>query len=293
MKAASFDYVRAKSLAEVCQALAAASPDGRVIAGGQTLVPLMAMRLARPRVLVDINDVAELSGIAIAGERLTIKAGTRQADALASATVAERLPLLAEALRHVGHSQTRNRGTVGGSLANADPSAEIPLIVRTLDAEVVATSTKGTRTIPAASFFESAMMTALAPEDCLTEVRFPIWPRDRFGWGFAEMSIRDSDFAIAAAAVQLTLDANGACARLAIGIGGVAPAPFRAVPVEKALAGSKLDDTAVTAACAQIAGIVEPNSDVHATADYRRRVACALAARAILAARDRAKGTAR
>ena len=293
MKAASFDYVRAKSLAEVCQALAAASPDGRVIAGGQTLVPLMAMRLARPSVLVDINDVAELAGIAVAGDRLTIKAGTRQADALTSAPVAERLPLLAEALRHVGHIQTRNRGTVGGSLANADPSAEIPLVVRTLDAEIVATSTKGTRTIPAASFFESAMMTALAPEDCLTEVRFPIWPRDRFGWGFTEMSIRDSDFAIAAAAVQLTLDAGGACARLAIGIGGVAPAPFRAEPVEKALAGSKLDDAAVNAACARIADIVEPNSDVHATADYRRRVATALAARAIFAARDRAKRAAR
>lgn len=293
MKAASFDYVRAKSLAEVCRALAAAAPDGRVIAGGQTLVPLMAMRLARPRVLVDINDIEELVGIKMAGERLIIRAGTRQADALASDLVAEQLPLLSEALRHVGHTQTRNRGTVGGSLANADPSAEIPLVARALDAEMIATSNRGMRTLPAATFFESAMTTALAPEEILTEVSFPVWPSPGFGWGFEEMSIRDSDFAIAAAAVQLILDRRGICTRIAIGIGGVAPAPFRATPVETALTGVMPDDAAIEAACAVIADIVEPNADVHATADYRRRVATALTARAIGAARDRAKGAKR
>jgi CO/xanthine dehydrogenase FAD-binding subunit len=289
MKAASFDYVRAKSLAEVCQALAAASPDGRIIAGGQTLVPLMAMRLARPRVVIDINDIEELVGIRMSGERLVIRAGTRQADALASDVVIEQLPLLAEALRHVGHTQTRNRGTIGGSLANADPSAEIPLVVRTLDAEIIATSNHGLRTIQAAKFFEAAMMTALTPEEVLTEVRFPVWPTQGFGWGFEEISIRDSDFAIAAAAVQLVLDPKDVCAQIAIGIGGVDPAPFRAEPVEKALTGTVLDDATVEKACAVIADIVAPNSDVHATADYRRRVAVKLAARAIGAARAREK----
>ena len=293
MKAASFDYVRAKSLADVCKALADAAPEGRVIAGGQTLVPLMAMRLARPRVVIDINDVAELAGVAVAGGYLVIGAGTRQADALASTDVADNLPILSAALRHVGHTQTRNRGTVGGSLANADPSAEIPLIVRTLDAEIVAASSEGTRTIPAAGFFEAAMMTALAPQECLTEVRFPIWPRERFGWGFEEMSIRDSDFAIAAAAAQVALDGGGNCARIALGIGGAAPAPVRAGRVEEALACTGLDDEDVRKACSLIPELVDPESDLHATADYRRRVAAVLAARAILAARDRARGAAR
>jgi CO/xanthine dehydrogenase FAD-binding subunit len=290
MKAASFDYVRANSLAEACKALADAAPDGRIIAGGQTLVPLMAMRLARPAVLVDVNSVAELAGIAVKGDRLVIKACTRQADALASAEVRDNVPLLAEALSHVGHAQTRNRGTVGGSLANADPSAEIPLIVRTLDAEIVAASTTGTRSIAADGYFEAAMMTALAPEECLVEVRFPVWPMRRCGWGFEEISIRRSDFAIVAVAAQVELDAGGACVRIHVGIGGAAPAPLRAGPVEAALAGTALDDAAVRAACAQIAGLVDPDSDVHATADYRRRVATKLAARTIIAARDRARG---
>ena len=166
MKAAPFDYTRATSIDEACHALADGGDDARLIAGGQTLVPLMAMRLARPTLLIDINGIAEMSGIAVDGNKLIIGAGTRQAEALASYIVKSHLPLLSDALSHVGHDQTRNRGTIGGSLANADPAAELPLIAQLLDAELVARSVDGTRTIAAASFFESAMATALTPNEC-------------------------------------------------------------------------------------------------------------------------------
>jgi len=290
MKAAAFDYIRARSLDEVCQALADGDGEARIIAGGQTLIPLMAMRMARPETLIDINDIGELSGIETGGDFVTIKACTRQADILASDAVRAALPVLPDALSHVGHTQTRNRGTVGGSLVNADPSAEIPLIARLLDADMTARSISGERTIPAAGFFDSAMMTTLEPEECLVEVRFPVWPANRTGHGFHESSIRDSDFALAAAAAQLTLDQSGNCARLHLAIGGATPAPWRLDAVEAALTGGDLSDEAIEAAIADIPDMVEPQSDVHADADYRRRVARVLAGRAICDARDRAKG---
>jgi CO/xanthine dehydrogenase FAD-binding subunit len=287
MKAARFDYVRAQSVDDACRALSGAGGEGRIIAGGQTLVPLMAMRMARPSLLVDINGIDALSGIEDDGAAIAIGAGTRQADALASAIVRDRLPLLAKALCHVGHQQTRNRGTVGGSIANADPSAEIPLVAVTLDAELVARNIAGERRIPAGDFFEAAMMTALAPDDCLVEARFPVWiGGGRIGAAFEEVNVRSSDFAIAAAAVRVELDRDGKCARIHIGIGGAAPAPVRAEAAETALVGTMLEDEAVADAAAGIAAILDPDSDVHADADYRRRIACVLARRAILAARD-------
>jgi CO/xanthine dehydrogenase FAD-binding subunit len=292
MKAAPFDYRCVTSIDEACRALEEGGDEARLIAGGQTLVPLMAMRLARPTLLIDINDVAELSGIAVDGDRLVIGAGTRQADALDSADVKSHLPLLAEALSHVGHDQTRNRGTIGGSLANADPAAELPLIAQLLDAEMIARSVDDTRTIAAAGFFESAMATALAPNECLTEIRFPIWQESTTGYGFHEVSIRDSDFALAAAAAQLTLDAGGACTRLHIAIGGASPAPMRLGEIEAALTGTTLEDSTVHAETARIADLVDPQGDIHADATYRRRVARIMTERALISARDRATGAA-
>ena len=175
MKAAPFDYMRAASIDEACRALAAGNGDARIIAGGQTLVPLMAMRLARPTILIDINGIEEMTGIAVDGDHLIVGAGTRQADALASAIVKSHIPVLSEALSHVGHDQTRNRGTIGGSLCNADPAAELPLIARLLDAEMVTRTVAGVRTIKAGAFFDSAMTTSLKPDECLTEIRFPIF----------------------------------------------------------------------------------------------------------------------
>ena len=291
MKAANFDYVRVASIDEACQALADGGEDARIIAGGQTMIPLMAMRLARPSLLIDINDVSELVGISVDGDNLVIRAGTRQADTLASEVVKTQLPLLADGLSHVGHTQTRNRGTIGGSLVNADPSAEIPLVAQTLDATIVAQSTRGQRTIAADDFFDSAMATTLAPDECLVEVRFPIWPSENTGCGFHEVSIRDSDFALAAAAAQTTLDGNGNCQRLSVAICGASAAPLRLTIVEQALAGSDLSDDTIKAACANIDDLIDPQSDVHADAAYRGRVAKVVAARAIGDARDRAKGT--
>lgn len=290
MKAASFDYVRVASIDEACQALADGGEDARIIAGGQTMIPLMAMRLARPSLLIDINDVSELAGISVDGDHLVIRAGTRQSDTLASETVKSQLPLLADALSHVGHTQTRNRGTVGGSLVNADPSAEIPLVAQTLDATIVAQSIRGQRTIAAGDFFESAMATTLVPDECLVEVRFPIWSPENTGFGFHEVSIRDSDFALAAAAAQTILDGNGNCQKVSVAICGASPAALRLTTVEEALVGGDLSDDTINTACANIDDLIDPQSDVHADAAYRGRVAKVMARRAISDARDRAKG---
>lgn len=289
MKAASFDYIRAESVEQVCTLLAEADGDARIIAGGQTLVPLMAMRLARPGTVIDINDLTELSGISRDGDVLVIKSCTRQADVLDSDLVAKCLPVLTEALSHVGHTQTRNRGTVGGSLVNADPSAEIPLIAQLLEATMTVRSVRGDRTIAAAGFFESAMATTLAEDECLIEVAFPIWSEPKNGFGFHEVSIRDSDFALASAAAQLALDEGGNCTRLHLAIGGATPAPARLDAVEADLTGTSLSDEVIAGACAAIPSMVEPQSDVHADAAYRTRVVKVLAERAIRDARDRTK----
>jgi CO/xanthine dehydrogenase FAD-binding subunit len=281
MKAADFDYVRVATIDEACTALARANGEGKVIAGGQTLVPMMAMRLARPALLVDINDVAPLQGIARDGDALVIKACTRQADALASAAMREHLPLLAKAIRFVGHVQTRNRGTVGGSICHADPSAEIPLTALTVDAALVARSAKGERRIAIDDFFVGPMMTTLQPDECLSEVRFPVWNGGRVGTGFQEVSARISDFAIVSVAAQVVLDRGGICTRAAVAVGGAGARPVRCDPAAQAVVGSRLDAATIAKAAAMIPDLIEPDSDLHATADYRRRVARALVERAL------------
>lgn len=286
MKAAEFDYVRATSVDEVCDLLDEAG-EHKIIAGGQTLVPLMAMRLARPSLLIDIAEIAALRFIEVAGDVLRIGAATRQVDAERSALVRDRLPLLAKALRWVGHPQTRNRGTIGGSIAAADPSAEIPLVAVTLEAEAVACSKAGDATFALAEFFRGPMMTALAPGQCLTEIRFPLWP-GRVGSGFHEVSARASDFALVAAAAQLAIDANGVCTRLSTALGGVGAAPVRIAAPAATLVGTRLAPNAVERAVAGIDGEIAPEDDQHVGADYRRRVARVLLTRAILEARDEA-----
>lgn len=288
MKAAEFDYVRVRSVAEACERLRAAGDEAKIIAGGQTLVPLMAMRLARPALLIDINDIPELTGIAVSGKNLTIKAATRQRTIERAAEVRERLPLLAKALLFVGHIQTRNRGTIGGSLVHGDPAAEIPLVAVTLDATLVAQSVAGRSEYRASEFFQSAMMTALPPDQCLVEVRFPLWDGPGVGTGFHEVASREGDFAIVAAAAQVALGPDGKCLRIAAAVGGAAPTPVRLGSFEAQLTGSRLADSDVRAALARVDAQLEPNSDVHATADYRRRAARVLAERAILDARNEA-----
>jgi CO/xanthine dehydrogenase FAD-binding subunit len=287
MKAVDFDYQRPGSLGEACRLLAGAGEDGKIIAGGQTLVPLLAMRLARPALLIDINGIAELQGIDAGDEHVDVRAGTRQAGALADETIRRRVPLLAKALGFVGHIQTRNRGTVGGSLANADPAAEIGLAALTLDAQLFARSTTGKRTIPIVEFLVAPMVTALAAEECLTTIRFPLWREaGRLGTGFQEISARRSDFALAAAAVQLLLDASGMCRRIAVSVsvGGAGTHPIRVAAAAERLTGTSLAERDLADAAELVMDAVEPGSDLPA-AVYRRRLAGALAERAVAEAK--------
>ena len=288
MKAAEFDYVRADSVAAAAEALAAAGPgeEHKIIAGGQTLVPLMAMRLARPTLLVDIDGIAGLDGIEADGGGIEIGAMTRQRAAELSPAVQDVLPLLAKALGFVGHLQTRNRGTVGGSLVHGDPAAEIPLVAVALDAELTAEGMAGKRSYHAGDFFEAPMATAIGADECLTGVRFAAWSGAKIGTGFQEVASRRGDFAIVAAAAQLALDADGRCRRIAAALGGVAPRPVRVAALEDELTGSRLEDGDIEAALAGVDAAIEPDDDLHATAAYRARVAQVLLGRAIREARD-------
>jgi CO/xanthine dehydrogenase FAD-binding subunit len=291
MKAADFDYSCAASVPEACRLLASANGEGRIIAGGQTLVPLLTMRLARPALLVDINRIADLRGIEFSDGVVTIKACTTQADALASEMVRKRAPLLAKALAHVGHGQTRNRGTIGGSLANADPVAEICMAALALDGEILSHGLKSQRTIPCSEFFRGAMTTALTFDECLTAVRLPIWkPPGRVGSSFQEMSIRRSDFALVAAAVQASFDGKGICRHIAIVVGGCGPTPVRASAAAEHLVGTRVEETDLAEATDLLQETIAPQSDSYASADYRRRVAGGLVMRAVLEARQEAVG---
>jgi CO/xanthine dehydrogenase FAD-binding subunit len=282
MKPASFEYSRAADLDEVC-ALLAADDDARIIAGGQTLVPLMAMRLARPARLVDISRIPGLSSIRDQGDAVVIGATTRQWVAEHDPVVRSRLPLLAKALPYVGHAPTRARGTVGGSLANADPAAEIALVAVTLGATISYQDGPAAKAVPADAFFTGAMMTVLPPTACLTAVSFPVW-RGRIGAGFAEISARKSDFAFASAACQVEIDDAGICRRLTLGIGAVTPTPLRLDRVAAALTGKRPAEASVQDAVAAALAGVEPMEDPYASAGYRRRAATALAVRAVMEA---------
>lgn len=286
MKAAPFDYIRPKSLAEACSILAE-DDDARPIAGGQTLVPMMAMRLARPTKLVDIARLPELAGMSREGGNLVIGAGVRQVEAERSAEIRTSLPLLAAALPWVGHQPTRNRGTVGGSVANADPAAEIPLILATLGGSVRFQSASGSGTIAAADFFAGPMMTNLDEGALLTHLEFPIWEAKSIGVGFHEISARKSDFAYVSTAAQVALDGDGKCVRCAIGIGGATPAPAALLETNSAMTGTRFED-AEKHLKEEIAEL-EIMTDGHASEGYRRRVALGLAIRALNDAHQNAK----
>jgi CO/xanthine dehydrogenase FAD-binding subunit len=289
MKAAPFEYSRPVDLDEAC-ALLVQDEGARVIAGGQTLIPMMAMRLARPTRLVDISRIGDLAFIREDGDSVVIGATTRQARAERDELVRTRLPLLAAALPWVGHPPTRARGTVGGSLANADPSAEIALIAVTLGATLVYREDAETSEVPASEYFFGPMITALPSAACLTEVRFPTWSGTRVGVGFREISSRRSDFALVAVAAQVALDAEGACERVALGAGGIADTPIGLDSAVEALSGSRLDEAEVREAVRAALEDVETVSDLHASGDYRRRVACSLMVRAVADARAAARG---
>jgi len=285
MKPAPFDYVRPGTLAEACELLAG-DEDARVIAGGQTLVPMLAMRLARPAKLIDILRLPELAGIREEAGAVVVGATTRQAQAERDPVIRKSVPMLARVLPWVGHPPTRNRGTVGGSIANADPSAEIPLVAVTLGAEIELATTDGPTSMPADDFFIGPMLTTINLGDCVSAVRFPVWPHRRIGVGFFEISARRSDFAFVAAAAQIALDEDDCCIEIALGVGGVGDRPLRLDM--SALIGTALDPAAVADAVHAAAGELDAMSDLHASAAYRRRVASVLCIRALEQARANA-----
>ncbi len=290
MKAASFEYVRAASIDEACAHLARHGADARLIAGGQSLVPMMAMRLVRPAVLVDIHRVAELREWRIDAKALVMRACVRQNVIEREEAIVGAVPLLRKAIRWIGHTQTRNRGTVGGSLAHADPSAELPLVAVTLDATLSARSSGGERAIPASSFFTGPMSTALRPDECLVEMSLPIWSDKRIGTSFEEVAIRHGDFAIVAVAAQVALNGGGKCVRAALGVGGAAPSPAAFADLAGRLIGTGLEASVINDVATLAASGLDPMADLHASADYRRHLAHTLIARTLAAARDEAMG---
>lgn len=285
MKAAPFEYVRVSSLDEAVEALAGTS-DARILAGGQSLVPLLNLRQARPSLLVDINRVGELSFLRWENGRLEIGALTRHRVVETAEIVRSEIPLLAEALEYVGHVSVRNRGTIGGSLAHADPAAELPAVMVALDAELGVHGPGGERVVAARDFFLGPHRTALAPGELLTRISVPL-PRERTGCAVEELSRRSRDLALVAVFAAITMS-DDVCATARIAVAGAGPTPIRATTAEESLAGGELTTDAIAAAARLVAAATDPSDDLHAPAGYRREMAAVLARRAITRARDNA-----
>ncbi len=289
MKAAPFEYVRAKSVAEACALLRQDGGDVKLIAGGQSLVPMMAMRLTRPARLVDINEIAALKFVALEPDAARTGACTRQCVIERDDAIAARVPLLRQALAWVGHIQTRNRGTIGGSLAHADPAAELPLAAQVLGAKMVLRSTAGTRSVTAAEFFAGPLTTAIEPHECLEEIHWPVWSERRTGSAFTEISRRHGDFAIVAAAAQIALDENERCVRASLGLGGGGTTPLAFPKLAAQLIGTRLEDAVVQSIAHDAAVELDPGGDLHASPGYRKQLAGVLAARVLRAAHEQAR----
>lgn len=287
MKPAKFDYHDPGTLEEALALLRQHGDDAKLLAGGQSLIPMLNMRLARPAVLIDLNRVAGLTSIREEGGGLAIGAMTRHAEVERSELVARRQPLLAAAMHHIGHVQIRNRGTIGGSLVHADPSAELPAVMVALDAVLVATGADGSvREIPADEFFLMYFTTCLRPDEILTEIRVPALA-PRTGWAFAEMARRGGDFALVGVACTVTLGADGTVAAARLGLTGVGMTPVRAVAAEALLIGSSPSDERFSKAAEAAAGGIIPDDDIHATAIYRQELAKVLTERALRKALER------
>jgi len=283
MKLPAFDYACPTTLAEAVTLLAAHDGDAKVLAGGQSLVPMLAFRVASPSLLVDLRKLSGLDEIRIDASGVRLGALVRWRDILDDARLARAHPLLVAAIRHVAHYQIRNRGTVGGSVAHADPAAEMPGIAVACDAELAVTGKGGARVIPAQEFFVSALTTTLTPDEIITEIRLPAWPAGR-RFGFEEFALRRGDFAIAAAAVFYDPDAAGRAANAHVGVIGVGDRPTRLAPVEAVLNGARIDADTIARAAAATSAAVTPQADIHASAAYRRSLVGTMVERALLAA---------
>jgi carbon-monoxide dehydrogenase medium subunit len=280
MKPPLFDYRSPSSLDEALALRSEYCDDSAVLAGGQSLMPMLNLRLAHPEVLIDLGRVGEVAGITELDGGVSIGAMTRQRDAERSDLIRERAPLVQQALAHVGHPTIRNRGTVGGSLAHADPAAELPAVCIALDAELVARSATAERTIAAEDFYVGFMTTALAPDELLVEVRIPA-PVSALGTAFLEIARRHGDFALVGVAAAIAIDDEGVITDARLVFTGVGLQPVRAREAEANLRGTSGGADAFAAAADLVPGALQPRTDAHASGDYRRRVAGVIARRAL------------
>jgi aerobic carbon-monoxide dehydrogenase medium subunit len=280
MKMPPFEYACPTTLGEAVALLASRDGDAKALAGGQSLVPMLAFRLAQPTLLVDLRKLPELREIKISASGVTLGAMVRWRDIEDDERIAGAHPLLQAAISHVAHYQIRNRGTVGGSLAHADPAAEMPGIAVTCEAEIAVTGESGPRVIKAADFFRGPLITALAPDEIIIEVRLPPWPGRR-RWGFQEFARRRGDFAMAAAALFYDEDNEGEARNAHVGAIGVADRPLRLPTAEAAINGRRVDDETIAKAEAATCAAVDPPSDIHASTAYRRALVGTMVERAL------------
>jgi carbon-monoxide dehydrogenase medium subunit len=283
MKLPAFEYACPATLSEAVALLASHDGDAKAIAGGQSLVPMLAFRVASPSLLVDLRKLPGLDRIEVTDTGVRLGALVRWCDILNDARLRRAHPLLAAAITHVAHYQIRNRGTVGGSVAHADPAAELPGIVVTCEAAIAVTGKSGARVIPADEFFQGALTTALAPDEIITEIRFPAWPAGR-RFGFEEFALRRGDFALAAAAVVYDQDAAGRAVNAHVGVIGVGDRPVRLATVEATLNGARVDAAVIARAAAAASAAVDPQDDIHASAAYRRSLVGTMVERALASA---------
>jgi carbon-monoxide dehydrogenase medium subunit len=288
MKPAPFEYHAPESLADVTSLLSEHGDDAKVLAGGQSLVPMLALRLTRFEHIIDLNRVEELRGVERSNGTLTVKSMTRQSTVEHDDAAGAAVPLLAEAIPLIGHFQIRNRGTVGGSIAHADPASELPAVALALDAELEVAGPSGSRRVPASDFFIGTWTTTIGDDEILSAVHFPVWD-GKSGFAVEEIARRSGDFALAGVVAGVQLDDAGAVSRSAIAFLGMAPTPVRARSAEQALNGSSPTADELTEIGRLAVDDTEPTADVHASAEYRRHVGAHLVARAL----DRAIGAAR
>ena len=286
MKLPPVDYEAPTTVADAIDLLGEHEEEASVLAGGQSLIPLLALRLARPAVLIDINGIDELSGISATNGSVTIGAMTREYMAEESETVAWAVPLLAAALPFIGHEAIRNRGTVGGSLAHADPAAELPAVARALDAEFVVRGPSGERVVPAAQWFEGYLTTSRRPDELLLQVRFPSAAQGT-GVSFQEVARRHGDFAIVGLAVSLVLS-GGVISDARLAFAGLSYVPARATAAEDLLTGERPSAELFDEAARRATGDIDPPADLHGSPEYRKTVAAALVRRGLRAAADNA-----
>ena len=282
MKPVRFQYRAPETLAEAV-ALLAAEPDAKPIAGGQSLMPLLNFRAAAPSLLIDLRRLPGLDNIAVGSDGVRLGAKVRWRDIEADQRLVTAHPLLREAVSHVAHYQIRNRGTVGGSLAHADPAAELPGVAVACDGEIRVVGAAGGRTIPAAEFFTGPLSTTLRQDELITELRLPAWPPGR-RWAFQEFARRHGDFALAGVALFYDQDAAGYACDPHVAVIGACSRPHRLAPVEAVLNGRVVDEATIAAAAQAALAAVDPPRDLHADSDYRRALTATLVERALRAA---------